>query len=89
MLNPLRRYYLDPQPVARALAADLLHDYEPGTLAHSETVQLLRTRYMRLVAEYGLPARACNDVADRAWALMAQAGAVDTTPAGKEFAFFE
>ena len=89
MLNPLKRYYLDPQPVARALAADLLSDYEPGTLARSETVQLLRTRYMRLVAEYGLPPRACNDVADRAWALIAKGVDMPAEPTGKEFAFFE
>ena len=89
MHNPLKRYWLDPQPVARALAADLLSDYEPGTLSRVETVQLLRTRYMRLVAEYGLPARACNDVADRAWALIANGVDMPEEPAGKEFAFFE
>ncbi len=88
MHNPLKRYWLDPQPLARALAADILRDYG-APLARVETVQLLRTQYMRLVAEYGLPARACNDVADRAWALIAQGVEMPTEPAGKEFAFFE
>jgi hypothetical protein len=82
-----RRYYLDPQPVARALAADILREYGMP-LARVETVQLLRTRYMRLVAEYGLPSRACNDVADRAWALIAQAVNMPQEPAGKEFSFY-
>lgn len=88
MHNPLKRYWLDPQPVARALAAGILRDYGVP-LARMETIQLLRTQYMRLVAEYGLPARACNDVADRAWALIAQAVNMPEEPAGKEFAFFE
>jgi hypothetical protein len=74
--------------VARALAGGILRDYG-APLARVETVQLLRTQYMRLVAEYGLPARACNDVADRAWALIAQAVNAPQEPTGKEFAFFE
>jgi hypothetical protein len=88
MRNPLKRYWLDPQPVARALAAGILREYGIP-LAQMETVQLLRTQYMRLVAEYGLPARACNDIADRAWALIAQAVNMPQEPTGKEFAFFE
>jgi len=88
MINPFRRYYLDPQPVARALAADLLQDFAPP-LARVETIQLLRTHYMRLVAEYGLPVRACNDVADRAWEIIATGALFIPEPAGKEFTFFE
>lgn len=70
---------LDLDAVARALASPVLRDFEPETLDAYSTVQYLRTRYMRLVADVGLPADCCNEVADRAWRIIASARDVPAT----------
>lgn len=57
--------------VAQALADGLLDDYDPAELDPQPTRQYLRTRYMRLVNQWGLPADCCEEVARRAWAAIA------------------
>ena len=83
--------WVDLDDVARALAAHLLHDYaaDVAVLERGGTIQHLRTKYMGLVADYGLPAHVCNQVADRAWALIAKAQNVETADVGGKFAFYE
>lgn len=71
-LSRLRIYPLNVDAMARALAAPLLRDFDADMLDQTATIQYLRTRYMRAVAEYGLPADAANVVADRAFALIAK-----------------
>ena len=75
---------LDLDAVARALAGRLLADYEATSLDQLGTMNYLRTRYMRLVADYGLPADCCSDVAGRAWSIVARAKGDDV---GSEPAF--
>lgn len=91
----LRRWFglatIDVQRVAQALAAGILDDYAGmiDELDPSATTQHLRTQYMRLVSRYGLPAEVCNEVADRAWSLIAKArGNEDAATSGK-FAFYD
>lgn len=84
-----RRYTLDPDAIARALAAPLLADYDPEILERTGTVQHLRQQYMQLVARFGLPPAACVDVADRAWAFLAAARPERTADTTRPFAFYE
>ena len=94
MIERILRWFgvatLNLDAVARALADGILNDYETllDELDPFNTVQLLRTRYMRLVTKYGLPADVCNDVADRAWKMIAQAREVspDAIPG---FSFYD
>lgn len=88
LLARFHLYTLDTDAVARALAGKVLQDFSPDELDPSGTVQHLRTRYMRLVAEYGLPAGACNAVADRAWAIVAHARSIPTY-LPNAFAFYD
>lgn len=91
MTNFLARFHiwtLDIDAVARALAATIFDEYEVAVLEPTATRQFLRTRYMRLVAAYGLPAGAVDAVADRAWSLCAKAREIPVVPE-REFAFFE
>ena len=83
--------WVDLDDVAAALAVRILRDFaaDVQVLERGGTVQVLRTRYMQLVAEYGLPGHCCNDVADRAWGYIARAQDVETTDAGGQFAFYE
>jgi hypothetical protein len=86
LLARLGYYRLDTGAVARALAATLLHEYDAAVLEPTATLQFLRTRYMRLVADYGLPAEACDTVAAQALALVRQSiPATDPIP----FAFYD
>jgi hypothetical protein len=86
ILHRLGIYLLDTDAVARALASTLLHDYDMGVLEPTATLHYLRTRYMRLVADYGLPAEAVDTVAHKALHLAQQSiPAVESIP----FAFFE
>jgi hypothetical protein len=83
---------IDLQRVAQALAAGILDDYAGmlDELNPTSTTQYLRTQYMRLVGRYGLPGEPCNEVADRAWAIVAKArgGAPDAATSAK-FAFYD
>ena len=81
-------YLLDLQAVARALAETVIRDFDPSTLEIAGTHQYLRTKYMRLVAEYGLPARACNRVAGMALRLVLQA-AGENAGSPPPFAFYD
>ena len=51
----------------RAVAVRLLREYDATELEPTATKDFLRTRYMRLVAAYGLPPEACKAVAEKAW----------------------
>ena len=84
VLGQLGYAVLDLDAVARALARRLLADFEADSLDQRGTMNYLRTRYMRLVADYGLPDDCCNDVAERAWAIVALARGEDV---GAEPAF--
>ena len=77
--------------VARALADDLLKLYEPDELDRRTTQQFLRTQYMRLVHEYGLPAEPCSEVAERAWASIARLreDEPDAATSDQEFRFYD
>jgi hypothetical protein len=61
-------YVVDAQAVGRALAEDVLREFEGVTLERAGTERLLRSRYLRLVANIGLPSRALEDVVACAWA---------------------
>ena len=78
------------QRVAQALAAGILDDYAGmiDELEPTATTQYLRTKYMRLVSGYGLPAEVCNEVADRAWSLIAKARGNEDAASSK-FAFYD
>ena len=91
ILRLFGRSTLDLDAVARALAKDIFEEFDETTalLDPFQTRQLLKTRYMRMVARYGLPASACVDVADRAWKLVAQAREVDPDAAVPSFSFYE
>lgn len=84
-----RRYTVNPDDPARALAAYMLRTYEVDTLEPTAAVQFLRMRYMRAVAEWGLPASACNDVADRAWRLVCKAHGSPAVEQRTGFAFYD
>lgn len=71
LLRVLGLATLDVGRVASALADGLLDDYDAGELDPVQTRQYLRTRYMRLVNQFGLPADCCEEVARRAWAAIA------------------
>jgi hypothetical protein len=75
ILRLLGRATIDLDAPARALADQVFDEFDEvtGLLDPFQTRQLLKTRYMRMVAKYGLPASACDDVAERAWKLVAQA----------------
>ena len=73
LLMSLGYAVLDMDAVARAMASRVLSDFDPVTLDPLTCTQYFRTRYMRLVSDYGLPADACVDVADRAWRIVAKA----------------
>ena len=73
ILSALGYAVLDLDAVANAMASRVLQDFDPVTLDPTSCVQYFRTKYMRWVAEYGMPADACNDVADRAWRVVAKA----------------
>jgi hypothetical protein len=88
LLARFHLYTLDTDAVARALCADLFRDYDANELEPQTTRQFIRTRYMRLVASYGLPAGAVDAVAARAWAIVAQARTAPIRPE-QAFAFFE
>ena len=88
LLSRFHVYTLDTGAVARALAAAVLREWDDAPLDPTGTTQYIRTRYMRLVAEYGLPAGACNEVAALAWAMVAETLKVPPQPAPR-FAFFE
>lgn len=79
---------LDVDAVARALVRALLDDYAPAELEPQGAQAWLRTRYMRLVADYGLPAGAVDTVSARAWALIVQARELPILPE-TPFAFYE
>lgn len=94
MIERILRWFgratLNLDAVARALADGVLDEFDTviEDLDAYATIQLLRTRYMRLVTRYGLPADVCNDVADRAWKMVAQAqGAPADVIAG--FSFYD
>lgn len=81
---------VDLERVARALADGLLDVYEPSELDARGTQQYLRTQYMRLSNHYGLPAPACNAVAERAWALVAGLREDEPDAASSDkFAFYD
>lgn len=84
-----RRYTVNPDDPARALAAHMLRTYEIDTLEPTAAVQFLRTRYMRAVAEWGLPANACNDVAERAWKLVCATRRTPQVDQRTGFAFYD
>lgn len=73
LLSALGYPVLDLDAVSRAMAGKVLQDFDPVTLDPLTCTQYFRTRYMRLVSDYGLPADACVDVAERAWRIVAQA----------------
>lgn len=76
--------------VAQALADGLLDLYDPAELDSGGTRQYLRTQYMRLVSRYGLPGEVCNDVADRAWSIVADArGGSPDAATSDGFAFYD
>ena len=79
LLSRLGYATLDLDAVARAMAANVLRDYDAETLDPASAVQYFRTRYMRLVSEYGLPPECVNDVASRAWAIVAATRNVPST----------
>ncbi|TXH19477.1 MAG: hypothetical protein E6R03_00445 [Hyphomicrobiaceae bacterium] len=81
-------YTIDISRVAGVLADDLLRDFAPYELSYQTTIQYLRTRYMRLVAKYGMPEAACNAVAEAGWKVVIAAGAVRQTERTR-FAFYE
>lgn len=85
------RATLDMGRVASALASGTLEDYASmlEMLDPITTVQYFRTQYMRLVVNYGLPADCCNEVADRAWALVAQARRGQPDGVGAGFSFYD
>lgn len=90
-MNLLARFHvwtLDVDAVARALCATLFQDYDAAELEPTQARQFIRTRYMRLVAAYGLPAGAVDAVADRAWALVVRAKERPILPA-RAFSFYE
>lgn len=95
MQTLLRRLFglntIDLQRVAETLAAAILDDYSDtlAALDPTSTVQFLRTQYMRLVARYGLPADACNEVANRAWSLIAKARGIEDAATSGKFAFYD
>jgi len=64
---------IDLDAVARSLASKVLQDFDPVTLDQLSCTQFFKTRYMRLSAEYGLPADAVDEVASRSWAIVAKA----------------
>lgn len=70
---------VDLDAVAKAMAGKVIADYDPIFLDPQSTIQFFRTKYMRMVIEFGLPAEACNDVADRAWRIVAAARGVPAT----------
>lgn len=80
-------YTLDLDAVARALASPVLRDYDADELDRTATIHYIRTRYMRLVADYGLPAGACDEVADRALRYIVATAKV--RPLNLPFSFFE
>lgn len=85
---------VDLDRVARALAEGILEDYDGmlDELQSAGTKQYLRTQYMRLVSRYGLPGDAANDVADRAWNIIAETrgGSPDAaTSDANGFAFYD
>lgn len=83
---------MDVSKVAQTLAAGILDDYT-GLLDELDpmmTRQYLRTQYMRQVNRYGLPPSICNEVADQAWALIAQLREVKTDAVtSAEFSFYD
>ncbi len=88
LLHLFRIYPLDLDAVARALVDDLLDDFEPSELEPNMARQFLRTRYMRAAAKYALPVSAVDDVADRAWSLIAAAQHLPLLPEAA-FSFYE
>jgi hypothetical protein len=65
----------------------LLRDYSPDELSYQATLQYLRTRYMQLVARYGMPAAAVNAVGEAGWQIVKAAGGVSQKR--ETFAFYE
>jgi len=79
--------------IARVLAAKTLDDHGGSvmTLDEAGTVQHLRTSYVRIAVETGLPVQAQQEAARRAWAYIEQAqGDQESDPnARREFSFYE
>jgi hypothetical protein len=86
------RATVDLDLVARVLAHRILDGNNGDSLPFDEygTTQQLKTAYVRIAIETGLPVNAQSEVARRAWAYIAKAQE-DEQPdpeTGKEFSFY-
>ena len=91
LLRLLGRATIDLDAPARALADQIFDEFDTviEALDPITTRQLLRTRYMRAVAKWGLPPEACNEVAERAWRMIAKAQEIDPDVTVPSFSFYE
>lgn len=74
--------------IAGRIAENILRDYNPDELDRTAVQQYARTRYMRMVADLGLPAGYADQIAQRVIAIINEAAGQPVSP-GEEFAFYE
>ena len=79
---------VDLSQVARRIADEMLRDYTAGQLDRQGTEQFVRTRYMQLVARYGLPDGHGRRVAQMVVHLLEQVENEPETDVSRGFSFY-